>query len=137
MSFLTILANSMKNRPLAVTFICWFIIIACVVSVLSLTFILTNSAKLKEISAKDPYFTLQMTLAYATLVINFICGIAMLKGKNWARILFTVVGIANFTAGFYMGGSFSWGMVAFALFVILLFLPNANRFFTGSPEKAV
>jgi hypothetical protein len=75
----------------------------------------------------------------ATTAISLVCGYFLLQGKNWARILYVTWGSLHHLFYLYVGGTSPRimqvpGLLVFAVFVLLLFRPQANVFFAeGGP----
>jgi hypothetical protein len=78
--------------------------------------------------------SVQLTMAYVGMGVTIVCGFAMLKGRNWARILYlswTLVGLA---VGFMTTKdpiAFLPGLVVFLIVALFLFRPSANAYFLG------
>jgi hypothetical protein len=66
-------------------------------------------------------------------VINFICAVNILDGKNWARWVYTVTAVGQFVfqfEAFEQLNAVMWTSVCFrCVLIVFLFLPDANEFF--------
>lgn len=77
---------------------------------------------------------IQIAMSYAGLLVTFVCGIAFLKGQNWARYLYVGWSIVGFIVGFAtspMKFSMIPGFAFVLVIAFFLFRPKATRFFTG------
>jgi hypothetical protein len=82
----------MKSRPTSVTVVCWLLVS---------TGILGAILEVGIMSCHDPHFAVsvshsavpvQIQCGFSLLgsIITTICGLAMLEGKNWARLLYLI-----------------------------------------------
>lgn len=128
----------MNQRPVSITVISWILIVIGTISLISTTAMLNNAAVL-ELMAKSPLpIPVQHALSYAGLLVTMVCGIAMLKGKNWARLLYVIWGVIGFVIGIAtapMKAAMIPGFVIFAVIVFFLFRPKATAFFV-QPKTA-
>ena len=121
-----------KRRPISITVIAWLLIIGSGISFITTTFRLHPG----------PFtYYVHYGSAYAALLINIISGIGMLKGKNWARFLYAIIGIIlaaiNLaTLPIPINAITLSGLAIFVLIVILLFLPQANEYFTADKSTS-
>jgi hypothetical protein len=83
-------------------------------------------------------------LPLLTLLDGFVilvCGINFLQGANWARWLFTIESVVSCTIFCLAFNQFALlnGCVPYVVFraicILLLFLPNANEFFSASYRR--
>lgn len=83
--------------------------------------------------AKSPVpIPVQFIMLYVGLTVMLVCGIGMLKGKNWARLLYVIwsaVGLVIGLATSPMKAMLIPGLLVVLIFVFFLFRPNANRYF--------
>ncbi len=78
----------------------------------------------------------QHAISYFGLTITIVCGIGMLKGKNWGRLLYVIWGVIGFVIGIAtapMKAAMIPGFIIFAVIVFFLFRPKASAFF--APAK--
>lgn len=125
----------MRKRPTSVSVIAWILIIKSGMSLIMGTVIL-NNPKGKEIIAKSLLSVpLLYTILYVGILITIVSGIGMLKGKNWARILYVVWSVINFSISFAtspMKPIFIPGVVLFGVITFFLFRPKANDYFSST-----
>lgn len=121
-----------KKRPISITVIAWFLIVGSGICFFTTTFRLHPG----------PFtYYVHQTRAYTALLINIVSGIGMLKGKNWARFLYAILGIIlaviNLaTLPIPINAITLSGLAIFILIVILLFLPQANEYFTADKSTS-
>ena len=124
----------MNKRPTSVTIIAWFIIVTCALSIV-ITPINFRNPEVIAILEKSPVpVNVQLALGVFIASLNLICGVFMLMGKNWARLLYVTVAVLGF--GFSVITSpmkmmLIPGLLVFVLIVVLLFMPGPSAFFTG------
>lgn len=125
----------MRKRPLSVSIIAWILLIAGILSLIT-SLLTINNPNVKEMMENNPLpMSVQYTLIYAGMVILIACGIGMLKGKSWARILYVVWGVLN--VGLNLATAPAWskmmipGVVFLIIVIFFLFRPKANAYFAG------
>jgi hypothetical protein len=122
----------MIKRPASVTVIAWFLIVLGGISFISLT-VMINDPLANEIMGKTPIpLYIQYALAYSGLAVMIVSGIAMIKGCNWARYLYTIWAGAGLLIGLAaspMKAILVPQIVVFAIVVLLLFRPTATAYF--------
>lgn len=81
-----------------------------------------------EDQAKMGYF---VWVFIPSALIQLVCGIFILKGANWARILWSVWFVAKLILDEILHQNvLNWVWIAiFAVMIVLLFLPRANAYF--------
>jgi hypothetical protein len=125
----------MKNRPTSITVICWILIIMGGIS-LVVTTINLNNPTVEELISRSPIpVTVQYAIMYVGLLVTLVSGIAMLKGRNWARYLYIVWGVVGFMfslATSPMKTAMIPGLVVFIIMAFFLFRPKAKAYFTGT-----
>jgi len=124
----------MNQRPISITLIAWYLIIASIFGMIMLLVSLHNptmQASLKQSSMPIPVQLIWICIA---ALINLICGIAFLKGKNWARFIYLIFGSLGFAISLLtMHSSMRLaalpGIVVFIMLICFLFTAKANAFF--------
>lgn len=133
----------MTPRPVAVTAIAWIQIAFVVLGAIGLliTLALFDDPNVQDALARiHAPIPLQITMSCLSLVINLTCAISFLKRQNWARFLFVVWAIIAIVYAF-IATPFSMWMAALSLVLpvattVIIFMPNANRFFTDKGAAA-
>jgi uncharacterized membrane protein len=124
----------MNKRPTSVTIVCWFLIIAGVLSIV-MTMVTMNNPQVRELMEKQPLpVPAQIAMTLIITAINVVCGFFMLQGANWARMLYLGLAVLGFaysliTSPFRM--MVVPGLVFFGVFAFLLLRSPANAFFKG------
>ncbi len=124
----------MNKRPISITLIAWYLIIASLFGMIMLLTTLHNptvQASLKQSTLPIP---VQLTWISISAMVNLICGVALLKGKNWARFTYLTVGFLSFAMSLLtMHASMRLaalpGIVVFIILICFLFTPKANIYF--------
>src|SRR6266404_7912081 len=115
----------MSKRPTSVTVIAWIIIVTSVLSLVSVLFtIAMNNPMARELMAKSPVpIPLQYLMSFLGLIIAITAGIFMLKGANWARMLYIGWGAFGLLFGLFTSPlklMLIPGVVIYAIFVFFL-----------------
>ena len=124
------------KRPLSVSIISWIIIIVAVVATIPLVhFLMHNTVSNQSISLIHR----SIYLGLVVNVINIIAAIGALKGHNWGRWLYTIVFVLMVIHAIVVLHFTALILVSFILpiiFVIVFFLPGANKYFSSSVNSA-
>jgi hypothetical protein len=127
----------MMKRPTSVTVIAWIILVCSVFALFGSIFTINNPMA-RELMAKSPVpLSAQYVITFAGLLISIVSGIFMLKGANWARMLYIIWGAIGFV--FALGTSPAKlmlipGFLVYAIFVFFLLRPKASAYFNGFPN---
>ncbi|MEN6519803.1 MAG: hypothetical protein ABFD46_01435 [Armatimonadota bacterium] len=124
-----------NKRPVSVTLLGIFVLVAGIVSPVSIIPILLSpgyaegaSRILKE-TGQNPYTTI---ISGLLLVIS---GLGILKGFSWGRILllafwpFRIAALAFIGTSFFLVPNIVGGTVAYLIFIVILFAPDASAYF--------
>ena len=126
-------AVGMNPRPLAITVIAWIIIASSAISLVSTLFLINNPMAQELMATSAIPIPLQYGMMFVGLLVGLVCGVFMLKGANWARLLYVGWSILGFIISFVTTpGKLMLlpGAVFLAVVVFFLFRPNANAFFS-------
>lgn len=124
----------MSTRPKSVTFLSWFFIAAAALGGIAFIFTINNPTT-KDIMSRSPIpISIQYLMTCVGTVVNILCGIMMLQGKNWARLLFvvwtTIVVLISFvTAPLNAKLMILPSALVSGVFFFFLFRPKANEYF--------
>jgi hypothetical protein len=124
----------MNKRPTSVTVIAWLLIVLGGISILTTTAAINNPAVLEVMGRSPLPIGVQFAMTYAGLVIMIVCGVAMLKGRNWGRLLYVIWTGAGFVIGIFTSpvkGAMIPGLVVFIIACFFLFRPKANQYFAA------
>ena len=121
------------TRPTSITVIAWFLV---VIGSLNLIFSTANinNPLVRELMAKRPLpVPIQLAMLYVGLSVMILCGVAMLRGHNWARwlyVIWTLVGTIVTFATSPMKVMLIPGLVVFLVIVFFLFRSNSSLYFS-------
>ncbi len=122
----------MKKRPTSVTVIAWILIVTGGLSLITTT-LMMNNPMVEELMGQSLIpIPVQYAMMYFGLLVTLTSGIAMLKGKNWARLLYVIWTAVAFliTAGTSpMKTALIPGLVLYLVVVFFLFRPKPNQYF--------
>lgn len=131
----------MGKRPTSITVIAWILIVVAGISLITTTFTLNNPTVEELMSRSVIPVQLQFAMMYSGLLVQLVSGIVLLKGHNWARLLYTIwtaIALAIGLATSPMKAAMVPGAVLFIVIVVFLFRPRANEYFKAKPvETAV
>lgn len=125
------------ERPVVVSVISWYLIISTLLSS-------ANSILNIFLGFYDGRELLYIIVINIIVLLTTLPAILMLNGKNIGRILYVFLMIFSFGSSIYNSGSstyFLFGLVApfvlFIVFVILLYQPKVNDYFSGNSAKEI
>ena len=125
----------MNKRPLSVSIIAWLLIIFAALSAVTIPFTLGNP-RAQELMAKSMVpVPVQYFMMFAGVLISIVSGIFMLKGANWARMLYIIWGALGFLFSLITSPAklvLIPGFLVYAIVVFFLLRPKATAFFTGT-----
>lgn len=135
-----------RKRPLAVSIIGWYLVIASIGSLITLPLILYFPETLETYRKAG---ITPMTAAVTAIVGAVVCvaaGVAMMRGRAWGRTLWSVYGVASliYTAWLYKFQTLALVVVlpgiVVALTIYFLTRPAVNAYFAGeewqTPEES-
>lgn len=123
------------RRPTSITVISWYLIVSAGIAIPgSLSTAATADGRQAMAAASSLPLPVQLVMLFAGLLMSVVCGIAMLKGKNWSRFVYlgwsgvgVVIGLLTFPPVAMLPGA-----IPLVLAACFLFLPRANQYFTSS-----
>jgi hypothetical protein len=136
MIFFSLSTNHFMNkRPVSVTVIAWIILVTSAFSLAAAAFTINNPMT-QELMAKTPVpVPVQYSILFFGLLISVVSAIFMLRGANWARMLYIVWGAIGLLFGLFTSPAKLMlipGILIYAIFVFFLLRPKASEYFTGS-----
>ncbi|WP_188705274.1 hypothetical protein [Silvimonas iriomotensis] len=127
------------KRPVSITIIGWFLIVTAAFSLISVVFTF-NNPMVRALMEKSPLpIPIQFLLTFVGLLVTVISGVALLKRRHWARLLYSgwsVLGFAVSLATSPMKPALIPGLVIFLIIVFFLFRPTANQYFAAQTDTA-
>lgn len=123
------------GRPISVTVIAWILIVlyAFSVTVFPLMALMPSFREAYERAGRS--WSVGMAIIVATGVAGLVAGIAMLKRRNWGRMLYFFVAPAPHVITTVAQGFSPWrlpGLILYAVMVVFLTRPAASAFFRSS-----
>jgi hypothetical protein len=125
----------MNKRPKSVTVVCWILIVSSGLTVISSILTFNNPVSREILSKSLIPINIQYIMTFVGLLIGIVCGIAMLKGQNWARLLYVGWGIIGLIIGIVttpMKALMIPGIIVFLIVIFFLFRPKANEYFKAT-----
>lgn len=122
----------MKQRPTSISVIAWILIVIGGISLITTTAMINHPMVHNLMSKSSLSVSAQYAISYLGLLITIISGVAMLKGKNWARFLYVIWSLIGFVIGLTtspMKMAMIPGFIVFSVIAFFLFRPKANEFF--------
>jgi hypothetical protein len=94
-----------------------------------------NNPALREVLAKNPVtLPIQYAIAVVGMLLCLMAGVFILKGANWARLLYTIWGGIGLVYTFLTAPAkllLVPSIIFYGIMVFFLFRPNANAYFTN------
>jgi hypothetical protein len=107
------------------------------ISLVATTAMINNPAA-RDLVSKSPIpISAQYAMSYVGFLIIIISGIAMLKGRNWARFLYVICSLIGFIIDIVtspMKVAMNPGVVLFLVAAFFLFRRRVNAFFDPLEE---
>jgi hypothetical protein len=119
----------MTQRPTSITVVAWILILSAAAILIFQIAILKNPVA-RELTAENPAGSIRF---YAGLTLTLVCGVGILKGMRWARLLYVIWGAGRIVIDIALSVPAEMiflGLPMFLVFSFLLFRPNANRYFS-------
>lgn len=131
--------DNIHSRPMSITIICLIFIITGALSLVIISMDIYNSPADLEAAESPISFLLHVVLIYTSLIIPIVSGVAMFKGRNWARLLYVggmvMVCIIQMATS-PMKAEMIPNVFFLLIIVFFLFRPQANRFFRAAQERS-
>jgi hypothetical protein len=123
------------KRPVSLSILGWIIIVTNAIALVVWPWTLHNPTTQAVLARSLLPVPLALALAIASEALSLVAGIGILKGRAWARTLYTVVTLAGFaislaTSPFKL--LLLPGAALTALFLYLLYRPAASAYFRGA-----
>lgn len=125
----------MRNRPVSIGIVGWFLIVTALLSLLVLPYTLSNSDALGIDDKGGLPANVQLGISIAGSLVSLLCGFFILKGRDWARLLiiaWVLLGIGLGLATSAYRSVLLLSALYLAVLGFFLFRPAANRFFGKS-----
>ena len=127
----------MTGRPKSVGVIAWILIVTGGLSLASV-FVFLDSAEVQAAMAKNLLpIGVQNAMTLVGGVLFLACGLAMLKGKGWGRLVYVCWNVAILVVGLFTSPVKTMlipRVVVFGVSTYFLYRPRASAFFARSAE---
>ena len=127
----------MTKRPTSVTVIAWVLLVSATVSLVT-SALTVNKPIVRELMVKTPIpLPIQFVMLFGGLLISILCAIFMLRGANWARVLYIAWGALGVVTGFATSPAKLMlipGFLIYVIFVFFLLRPGASAYFSGRDD---
>lgn len=118
-------------QPMGVTVVAILLLIGALFSVLSIAFVYTSPTMRSYIYQTTSSVPLLVFLTLINAGLSITCGIGLLNGRNWARMLYIgfmpIFMLLAMTNGFVITMLVS--VVQYIIFVIVLMRPDVSEYF--------
>ncbi|RYG71068.1 hypothetical protein EON80_05915 [bacterium] len=124
----------MEKRPLSVSVIAWILLVTSLLSLAAAVFSL-NEPGTRALMARTPLpIPLQHALTFGGLALDIVAALFMLRGANWARLLYIVGGglcvLLTFAVSPVKALVFP-AIIMVAVFVFFLTRPRVSAYFAS------
>jgi hypothetical protein len=122
----------MGTRPLSVTIIGWLLVVSAGFSLFGLLTLSSNPLAQSIIQQTGIPLAAHMALSVVGIVVTLISGYGVLKGFDWARLLYVGYSVLGLVIGLAISpypSATLIGLVFLAVVAFFLFRPAANAWF--------
>jgi hypothetical protein len=123
----------MNKRPTSITVIAWIMLISAAFSLLASIFTI-NNPRVQEMMAKNPIPTpVQYLMLFGGVTISIVSAIFILRGANWARLLYIWWSGFGFVIAFLTSPAKPMlipGVLLYLTVVFFLLRPKASAYFS-------
>lgn len=123
----------MRKRPLALTIIGWMLIAMGIFAMFGTSANLKNPQIIEYMRQSPLPLSLQYAILAVGVMIMTFSGLGILKGKNWARLLYVGWGLFSFLMSLAIGtmqASMIPGLILFLVIAFFLFRSDAHSYFS-------
>lgn len=125
----------MNARPTSVTIIAWILIALGVFGLVSVPLNMGNPMARELLSASPLSYEMHMTISAISSLVSIVCGYFILKGRDWARVLYIAVNAVGILVALLTSPMKSPVLISVVLLGVIaffLFRGPANAFFGKS-----
>jgi hypothetical protein len=128
--------RSMNGRPISIAVIAWITLVSnarlLVTSILAVNKFAVNNPVVQEIISKNPIPTrVEHLTSFSDVIISTVCAIFMLRGANWARLLYIWWGAFSLVIAVSTSPAKPIPDIVFYLVVVFFLVrPKASAYFT-------
>ena len=127
----------MRKRPIALTIIGWMLIVMGIFAVFGTSANLKDPQVIEYMRQSPLPLSFQYAILAVGVMIMTFSGLGILKGKNWARLLYVGWGLFSFLMSLAIGtmqASMIPGLIFFLVIAYFLFRQDAHSYFSP-PEN--
>lgn len=125
------------KRPVSLGVLGWFLIVVNAIALLTSPWTPQSEAARQAVAALEwrmvpPIWVLLLSISIVFEVLNVVAGFGILKGRPWARMLYTIVALAGLVIPFAiapLNPMLLPGAALVALLLFLLYRPAASAYF--------
>lgn len=128
----------MTQRPLSITIISWILIVLAILGFAGTLLALSVPEGREVMEEGELPAEAHIAISFIGLAVLVTSGVGMLKGLNWARMLYVAWTGVSLLVGFLTTtapATLIPPLVFFLVIVFFLFRPAANDYFRRSPES--
>ena len=122
-----------SHHPTGVIAVAILLLIEAVFSLLWIIMLYTSPVMRDIVAQTTQSIPALVFLTLVNAALSLTCGIGMLRGGNWAKMLYIgyvpVIVLLAMTNGFRL--TMLIGIIQYIIFVIILMLPSSVKYFTG------
>lgn len=127
----------MQTRPLSLTIIGWLLIVLSLLSVIGLLSLMTPAAQ-QALAATGQSTMVAMIMGVVGVFVTIACGYGILKGFDWARVLYVGWNVVNIIYTIIAAPVTSFVLITVVVTLVVayfLFRPEADAWFGKSYLK--
>lgn len=129
----------MTKRPTSISVISWIFIVSGGLSLITTTAMINNPTVRDAMAQSLMPIPVQFAMIYLQLLGTIVSGVAMRRGKNWARYLYVICSLFGYVFALATSPITAALLPSFVFFLIaifFLFRPSATAFFVSRAETA-
>lgn len=127
----------MKNRPISIAIISWFLIVTAFISLVASVWAYGNPDVVKMMEMNVLPVSVQYTLTAVGVVLSILCGVLMLKARQSGRTVYVGWTLLSLAIGLFTAPAKMMllpGLIFFLIIAFFLFRPKANEYFSQGQE---
>lgn len=130
----------MNKRPLPVSIVAWYLIVTGSILLVSTVVTMVHPVVNEMLSMGQTPVAMQYVFRFLGIGVILTAGVAILKGKNWARFLYLGWGVIGITIDAVSTPSISYilpEILIYLMILINLLTPKATMFFLNGSKKTM
>ena len=125
------------KSPLSVTVAGWYIVISAALSIVTIPHALHGSMMAGFLHRASRPAQIMLAVLVLQACVDVVCGVGIVKGLRWARILYVCAVVVGFPLLFFVVPAklqLIPNVLICALLLYVLFRPEANDYFARVPD---